>query len=250
MTSATCRAYAISVITVNRAARPTVAMPKRRSRNRHTWTIAEVEYIRDNYATMSAAAIAKHIGCAKSGVYGVAHRLGVYKDKQWIADTARELAQRPNHGGIATRFQPGHRPHSKGRRQAEYMTPEAIAKSAATRFKPGNKPKNYRPVGSERISRDGYIEVKVKEGLFGWALKHRIIWEEARGKVPKGYCLMFKDGNKLNCELDNLELVTMAERLDRVRISRYPEELRDLIRVKARLRREITKQRKKNGNKV
>lgn len=225
-------------------------MPKRRTRSNHTWTLDDIEYIREHYATTLASDIAAALGVPKSGVYRVAHQLGVFKDKAYIAAIASECARRPGHGGAATRFQPGHRPHNNGRCQTEYMTPEAIAKSAATRFKPGNKPKNYRPVGSERISRDGYIEVKVKEGLRGWALKHRIIWEESRGSIPKGCCLMFKDGNKLNCSLDNLELTTMAERLDRVRISRYPEELRDLIRVKARLRREITKQRKKNCNKV
>ena len=42
------------------------------------------------------------------------------------------------------------------------MTPEAIERTKATRFKKGDKPGNHRKVGSERITVDGYIEIKTK----------------------------------------------------------------------------------------
>lgn len=73
-------------------------------------------------------------------------------------------------------------------------------------FQKGHLPKNYRPVGSERISKDGYVEVKVADPKT-WKFKHRVIWEQVNGPVPKGCCLIFLDGNKQNITLDNLMLV-------------------------------------------
>ncbi len=79
-----------------------------------------------------------------------------------------------------------------------------------TQFKKGNVPTNHRPVGSERVSKDGYIEIKVAEPN-KWDLKHRVVWEEKNGPIPKGYAILFKDQNKLNISLDNLSLVSRKE---------------------------------------
>ena len=79
-----------------------------------------------------------------------------------------------------------------------------------TQFKKGHAPHNYRPVGSTRISRDGYIEVKVADPKT-WRQLHVITWEKAHGKVPKGHAVIFGDGDKQNCALDNLVLVTRAQ---------------------------------------
>lgn len=46
---------------------------------------------------------------------------------------------------------------------------------------------------------------------------HRRIWIEARGPVPNGYTLMFKDGDRTNCRLENLECVSREEQQRRVR---------------------------------
>lgn len=40
---------------------------------------------------------------------------------------------------------------------------------------------------------------------------HRYLWEQANGKVPKGYNVVFKDGNTMNCVLENLECITDRE---------------------------------------
>lgn len=34
--------------------------------------------------------------------------------------------------------------------------------------------------------------------------KRRVVWEEANGKVPKGYCIINLDRNLMNCDIDNL----------------------------------------------
>ena len=138
------------------------------SRAYHTYTVDDLQYIRDNYAEVSAADIATHLGVSKRTVYTLAHKMGLYKDKAYIIRVAREASSKSTHGGVVTRFKPGVPPFNKGKKMEDYCTPEAIARSARTRFKAGHRPKNWRPVGSERVSKDGYIEVKMREGIRGW----------------------------------------------------------------------------------
>jgi hypothetical protein len=78
-------------------------------------------------------------------------------------------------------------------------------------FQKGNVTWNKREVGEERIeSKDGYVQIKVAEPN-KWQLKHRYLYEQAHGKIPKGYNVIFADGDKYNFELDNLILVSNAE---------------------------------------
>lgn len=79
--------------------------------------------------------------------------------------------------------------------------------SVETQFKRGAMPHNYLPVGSERVSRDGYIEVKTADPRT-WRAKHRLIWEAANGPIPKGYAVIFMDQDKTNLALDNLRLIS------------------------------------------
>lgn len=89
-----------------------------------------------------------------------------------------------------------------------------------TWFKPGQTPHNIKPIGYERTTRDGYIEVKIKMRKSrpgsndNFAPKHRIIWEREHGPLPPGYVIVFKDGNRQNLDPDNLAAVTKQERLD------------------------------------
>lgn len=81
-----------------------------------------------------------------------------------------------------------------------------------TSFKKGTIPPNYKPVGTERFAKDGYIEVKVKDPNV-WELKHRYIYEKYHGKIPNGYNVIFADKNISNFDIDNLILVSKAEML-------------------------------------
>ena len=81
-----------------------------------------------------------------------------------------------------------------------------------TSFKKGNIPPNYKPVGSERVTRDGYTEVKIKDPN-KWELKHRHIYKKHYGEIPSGYNVIFADKNISNFDIDNLILVSKAEML-------------------------------------
>jgi len=37
------------------------------------------------------------------------------------------------------------------------------------------------------------------------------IWEKEYGKIPEGYCLIYKDGNKKNLDLNNLMLISNSD---------------------------------------
>lgn len=108
--------------------------------------------------------------------------------------------------GVNTKFKKKHVPANKGKKMSE----EQYAKCKDTMFKKGNRPQNYRPVGSQRIAKNGYIEIKVKDPGT-WKLKHRVIWEEHNGEIPQGDIVIFRDNNPLNCAIDNLMLISKGE---------------------------------------
>jgi hypothetical protein len=107
--------------------------------------------------------------------------------------------------GLDYRFRPGQVPANKGKKGIVY--PGGVA----TQFKKGQKPPNYMPVGAERVNSDGYVDVKIREGLRGWRPKHILIWETANGPVPEGHVVIFGDGDNRNFDPDNLLLITRAQ---------------------------------------
>ena len=115
-----------------------------------------------------------------------------------------------NHGlssGLNCRFSSGHVPANKGQKGISYPGMKH------TQFKKGNKSHNWVPLDSERITKDGYIQVKIDDGKFqhNWKGKHILVWEAANGPVPKGSVVIFGDGDKQNLEPDNLILVSRKQ---------------------------------------
>lgn len=104
--------------------------------------------------------------------------------------------------GLDTRFKKGIIAWNKGLKTG--VKPSNI-------FKKGNITWNTKPIGSERIeAKNGYVEIKVAEPN-KWERKHRWIYEQHYGKVPKGYVVIFADRNKYNFEISNLILVSRSE---------------------------------------
>ena len=70
-----------------------------------------------------------------------------------------------------------------------------------------------REVGFERID-DGYLWIKVRtdEGANkkNWIQKHRYVWEQQNGEIPDGYKIVFLDGDKMNCDISNLDCVPVG----------------------------------------
>jgi hypothetical protein len=77
-------------------------------------------------------------------------------------------------------------------------------------FKPGVRQgvavKLYQPIGTERVSKDGYRERKVNDDLplqARWRAVHLVEWEAVNGPLPKGHALKCLDGDKTNTDPSN-----------------------------------------------
>ena len=44
-----------------------------------------------------------------------------------------------------------------------------------------------------------------------WKFVHRLVWEEHNGPIPEGGCIVFRDGDKMNCNIENLAMLTHGE---------------------------------------
>lgn len=213
--------------------------------NGRFWTEHEDAVLREFYPRedIFAKEIGAMIGRTAGQVQQRAARLGVKKPESFRSIAGKigsRCAEAKEH-----QFHKGHVPDNKGKK----MSPEMYTKAAPTMFKKGSVPPNHREVGSERITRDGYVEVKVAEGMFQWRLKHRLLWEEHNGPIPAGCNIQFKDGNRLNVTIENLYLITRSEQLKTKNslMARYPKELADIIRLRGSVKRQITMHNKKHS---
>lgn len=81
-----------------------------------------------------------------------------------------------------------------------------------TQFQKNMIPHNYKPIGSEFISKDGYTYIKVSDPN-KWVHKQVYIYECHFGKIPKDHSVIFGDGNKQNFNIDNLILANNNDKL-------------------------------------
>jgi hypothetical protein len=161
----------------------------------HYYTPEEIRFIKKKIAGRSYAEITDLFN----------KRFGLRGKKKLTLDQMRGVIKRYGLcNGRDRRFRPGQIPHNKGKKG--YCPPG----SEKGWFRPGHRPQNWQPVGTERISSEGYVDIKIRNPRT-WKAKHRIIWEQAHGKVPRGHAVIFADGNKLNIRLDNLLLVSRGE---------------------------------------
>lgn len=205
---------------------------------RHIWTDQERDVLRALYVDYSAAECAAAMGMTEKQVQMQAKALGLRKSLEWIARRAAERSARPDHGGRAHQFRPGHATWNKGKPF------NSGGRSVETRFKPGRPPseaRNYAPIGSTRITRDGILERKVTARR--WVAEHRLVWESAHGPIPDGCIVVFKRGmhttDPAAITADRLELVTRAENMARNTLHRYPKEVAQLIQLRGALNRKI-----------
>lgn len=144
--------------------------------------------------------------------------------------------------GRTGRFQKGHEPYNKGKKGTFTDGREK------TWFPKGHIPANYKPVGSERVNADGYIEVKVADPN-KWKLKHRIVWESVNGKIPKGFIIIFRDNDKTNTNIDNLLLIKRSTHavLNHNGLCAYSGEFKETAICMAELRSAVSRAKSRNS---
>ena len=206
---------------------------------RREWSEIDISQLRRLYATTPTADIARQLDRSASAVYGKAYALGLEKSPGYLASEAAGRLQQGDQRGAGTRFQRGSAPHNKGLKGWQ-----AGGDSERTRFTKGRKPHNWKPVGSERQCKDGYLQRKMTDTGYpprDWKFVHLMLWEQHHGPLPKGHMIKFKNGDKRDIRIDNLECISRADNMRQNNIHRLPKELVEVCQLKGRLTRQINK---------
>ena len=202
------------------------------------WTTAEEKRLRAGYSWMSIPDLMRVIPRTASSIYQRARALGLVRPVEYFA--AMPARKAFVEGGKRNRFVTGHSTWNKGTKY------RPGGRAEETQFKKGNKPQTWRPIGSIRIDKDGYAWRKVadtQKKKRDWKLAHVILWEKCRGKIPRGKILVFKNRDKTDVRIGNLELVTRAENMRRNHIQNLPKPVKQAIYALNVLKRRI----KNNG---
>lgn len=209
-------------------------------RPRAVWTeeqLGILEYFYPRYKTEDVACL---IGLSVDQVNTRAQRLGYKKTAEFLASSASGRLDGVR--GSATRFQKGQAaPAGAGKALA--------AAGVATRFKPGQAPHNTKPIGSHRVSSDGYLQRKISNAKGSndkrWRSVHELVWIEVNGPVPDKHIVIFKPGLRTtvleDITIDRVECVSLVENMQRNMIHNYPPEIVRLTQLRGALVRQINK---------
>ena len=190
------------------------------------------QQIIDLYPHHSSKYIAELLGVSITKVYNTAWAANVKKSAEYMLTPESGRIIEPS---VANQFKPGHTPHNKGKQ----ISAEIYEKVAPTMFKKGNKPHNTKPNGTINIRADKsgrlYQYIKIKDCQ--WELLQRYVWTQANGEIPPGSVVIFLDGNYLNCDISNLQVISRRENMARNTIQRYPAELQEIMKLTSKLKR-------------
>lgn len=203
------------------------------------YTIDEDQYLSNNYLNQTLTQMAVQLNRSIGSIYGRLLKLNLIVPDD-IKHERKLTGLREGWKNQDTRFQKGATPWNKGKKGLQIG-------GVATQFKKGNEPKNTKQNGVITTRWDKtkrpYKFIRISKGH--WEEYHRYLWEHNFGKLKPTDVVRFKDGNTLNCVIENLELVSRQQHMVLNSFMRYPEEVRDIIRVKAVLTRHINKQKNK-----
>lgn len=215
---------------------------------RRFWTEDEIAYVRDRYADTSTSEIARQLARSPGAVYQCAKKLGIEKSPTYLKTT---WLQNGHSIGRATRFHKGHTPANKGLRRPGW----APGRMADTQFKRGDRSgmaaRNWKPIGTILTDSEGYQRIKIREAEYGkepagfgncrvWPFHHRYLWEQANGPIPEGHIVTFRDGNRQNCTIENLDLMTLADNARRNSMwTKLPRELAEAIQLTGAIKRQL-----------
>ena len=219
------------------------ALAKARSQNepRRFWTKDEEHLLTQLYPSTPMPELIQRFNRLDRAIYSKAKAMGLSRSAEYLASEHACRLRKGDNVGAEFRFKAGQQPWNAGMNGWQ-----AGGRSAETRFKPGtingSAAERLKPVGFERVTDDGILQRKIRADgppHRRWQSVHEIIWEEHNGPRPAGHLVVFKDGNRCNFSLDNLELISRAENCRRNSIHRYPPELKHAIRTLAKLKRTI-----------
>jgi hypothetical protein len=214
------------------------------------WTGEEQLCLRLAYPHYPTEAIARHLGRDVKSVYVKAKNLGLRKTAAFLASEASGRLTSLSAAGINHRFKAGQRPWNAGKKGWQ-----AGGRSVATRFRKGNRPHTWQPIGSYRLTKDGYLQRKVTDTGYpprDWRSMHSLVWEAAHGPIPDGHVVVFRPGRMTTdpeqITVAGLELVSRAELMHRNSYhTRLPKELARIVQLRGAIQRQINKRQGKRA---
>lgn len=224
---------------------------------RRPWNPSEIELVRLLYADTKTAKIADRLGRREDSVYRLAFKLGLSKSATYLASPDACRLRRGDQVGKAHRFVKGQIPVNKGLRRPGWSP----GRMASTQFRKGERRgaanENWKPIGTILADHEGYLRIKIREGIPGaatgfgntkiWPLLQRHVWEQHNGPIPPAHAIVFKDRDRKNCAMGNLECISRGDLMRRNSFrTNYPPELVQVIQLRGALNRVIRrKQREK-----
>lgn len=116
---------------------------------------------------------------------------------------------------LAVRFQERFNKRIRGQYISDYFQKQKIKKKSLSHAIKGYE------LGQETIhqGKSSRLRVLIKvddkknAGTKNYVRKQRFVWEQHYGEIPKDYCIIFKDNNPLNFDINNLECVSKKTNL-------------------------------------
>lgn len=207
---------------------------------RWAWSDDEIAWLVALYPDNQTALVAEALGRRVAQVNSMANALRIRKSAAFLSSPEAGRILPGDNRGAAGRFQSGIVPWNKG------LSYAAGGRSPETRFAKGNRPHTWAPVGTVVEDPGGYLKRKVRDGgtagmsRANWEFVHVALWREHHGPIPRGHAVVFKNGNKRDLRIENLELVTRRELMRRNSYhTNFPPEVRRVIQLRGALIRKI-----------
>lgn len=202
------------------------------------WDDEALQILRDCYPDHDTADVAELIGTSVNAVRSMAYKQGIKK-----SDDGLRVANKSSmaNGAAKAWFSKGHVPKNKGTKGL-YEVTEGWKR---TQFKKGHLPANTLHDGAIVVRPDkrGVMQKFIRISCGKWMMMSRFTYEQAFGKIPSGMCVRFIDGNQLNCDPGNLELISTRLNMllnSKHQYSREIAEVRDtLCELKSTIKQKI-----------
>jgi Mor family transcriptional regulator len=198
------------------------------------WTQKDIDTLTKLYPNTSTQELCKLLDRKIYALYGQVFKLKLKKSPEYLKEHVYTIQPSVQH-----QFVKGHKVWNKGVKLGEGFG------GKATQFPKGHKPHNWKPEGSIRTNVDGYKEIKVGKK---YVLLHRHIYVAQVGEIQNDEVIRFKDGNKTNLDLNNLEKISREEHAIRNSVHNLPEDIKEVVKLKRTITKLITEHGKRQNS--
>jgi hypothetical protein len=201
---------------------------------RFFWTEKDDDYVRNHYENTRTEDIAKALGKSIRAVYQRAYGFGLKKSQEFLQSPACGIMVKGSQLGVKTRFKKGQEAWNKGLKGLK-LSP------GHTCFEKGHLPHNTKNDNdtSIRINKEGRSTMYIRVELGKWIPLQYYNWIKIYGPIPKKHVLACKNGDRLNCDPSNWELLTMTENMKRNQMWNWPEDLNEIIKINNKLKKQL-----------